>query len=383
VEWMERSSQMRVLVRDRWGEMLEEIGRTVVEREQTRTPPPGELLAATGESGLLGLSLPRELGGSGENALTWGMALEQIGYLCADSALPLIINHMRDIANLVWESGRGDLIERYALPIIQGRMGAGIAYTENTDAFHFNTIMRPKNGAFLLSGYKSYVTGGLISDVFLTYALDDDGDMQAVLVETDDPGVSVAAAEPMGMRTAGASSITFDSVYLPADRVLEATDGLAQAQRFLSFQRLWVTCAPLGRAQAILEDCVTRLSGSVRMGQRVAGLKNVEATLGRMYVEIETARAVLYNALQRVSDGQAELVFDPVVAAARYFACNQIRSVLEQALRILGGDFFYDSPHFGRYMSDFVGLGLVAGTQDIIEVNLGAGVVARNGRPVW
>jgi len=383
MEWVERRSQTRVLVSDRWGELLEEIGRTVVEREQTRTPPPKELLAAAGETGLLGLSLPIELGGAGVDALTWGMALEQIGYLCADSAFPLMINHMRDIANLVWESGREDLIERYALPIVQGRMGAGIAYTEDSDAFHFTTVMRRENGAYVLSGRKSYVTAGLISDVFLTYVLDDEGDMQAVLVEADDPGVSVAVAEPMGMRTAGASSVAFDSVRLPAHRVLEATDGLTHAQRFLSFQRLWVACAPLGRAQAILEDCVARLSGSVRMGQRVAGFKNVEAILGRMFVEIETSRAVVYNALQRVSDGRAELVFDPVVAAARYFACDQIRLVLEHALRILGGDFFYGSPHFGRYMSDFAGLGLVAGTQDIIEVNLGAGVVARNGKPTW
>src|SRR2546421_4968172 len=314
-----RRAEVSTLVRERWGELLTEVGRTVVEREETRTPPAEGLMRAVGETGLQGLSLPPEAGGEGADALTWGMVLEQMGYLCADSALPLIINHQGDIARLVCESGRVDLIQRYAVPIIQGRCGAGIAYTEDADAFSFATVLRRKDDGYVLSGHKTYVTGGLMSDVFLTYVLDDAGDMQACLVERNDLGVRVQAAEPMGMKTAGAASVTFNDVPLPADRVLEATDGLAHAQRFLSNQRLWITCAPLGRAQAILEECATRLSATVRYGEPVAHLKNVEAILGRMFVEVETARVMLYHALQRVSDGRDDPVFDPVVSAAKYF----------------------------------------------------------------
>jgi alkylation response protein AidB-like acyl-CoA dehydrogenase len=219
-----------------------------------------------------------------------------------------------------------------------------------------------------------------MSRVFLAYPLDDAGDMQACLVESDDPGVTVTPSKPVGMRTAGATSVSFDDVPLPADRVLEARDGLTHAQRFLSNQRLWVACAPLGRAQAVLEECVVHLTGTVRYGERVAELKSVEASLGRMYVAIESARAMLYHALGRVAGGRTEPVFDPVVSAAKYFAVEQIRFVLERAFNVLGGHGFYGTPHLGRYMRDFAGLALVAGTPDILEVNLGAGVVARSGR---
>lgn len=373
-------NEIAELVAERWGPLLAEIGKSVVERDEARQPPSPELMAAVGSTGLQAYALPRAIGGEEADMLRWGMVLEQIGYHCQDSPFPLIINHQCDIARLVCESGRSDLIDAYAIPIARGACGAAFAYTEDADAFSFQTRLRRKGEDFVLSGHKTYVTGGLISDVFLTYGLDESGDLQACLVQRDDPGVTVTAALPMGMRTAGASSVTFDDVRLPAWRILESSDGLTHAQRFLDNQRLWAACAPLGRAQAVLEECVAHLTTSVRYNEPVATLKNVEASLGRMYVALESARVMLYHALSRVSRGGAELIFDPVVSAAKYHAVEQIRFVLERALGLLGGHGFYGTQHLGRYMRDFSGLALIAGTQDIIEVNLGAGVVAHAGR---
>lgn len=375
-----RRAEIAELVHSRWGTLLDEISRTVAGRDEARQPPPPDLEKALAAAGLHRLSLPPEIGGEGFDVLTWGMVLEQIGYRCEDSALPMIINHAIDIARFVHESGRADLIERYAIPIGNRDIGAGIAYTEDADAWSFHTVLRRKGDDFVLSGSKSYVTAGVMSDVFLTYPLDETGDMVACLVERNDPGVTVTPAQPVGMRTAGAASLTFEDVLLPADRILEASDGLTHAQRFLSNQRLWITCAPLGRAQRILEDCAARLSTSIRYGEPVARLKNVESTLGRMYVAVESARAMLYHALSHVGSGRAEPVFDPILSAAKYFAAEQIRFVLESAFRVLGGHGFYGTPHLGRYMRDLSGLTLVAGTNDILEVNLGADVVARSGR---
>ncbi|MYW97937.1 acyl-CoA/acyl-ACP dehydrogenase [Amycolatopsis rubida] len=375
-----KRAEIADMVRSRWGTLLDKVGETVVERDEARLPPPADLMGALAAAGYHRLSLPPDIGGTGADVLTWGMVLEQVGYRCLDSALPMIVNHAIDIARFIHESGRPGLIEKYAEPIGRGAVCAGVAYTEDADAWSFRTVLRRKGGDFVLSGHKSYVTAGVMSDVFLVYPLDETGDMVACLVERSDPGVTVTPAEPVGMRTAGAASLTFQDVPLTAERILEPSDGLTHAQRFLSDQRLWITCAPLGRAQRVLEDCVAWLSGSVRYGEPVAGLKNVESTLGRMYVAIESSRAMLYHALSHVEAGRAEPVFDPTLSAAKCFAADQIRFVLESALRVMGGQGFYGTPHLGRFLRDFTGLPIVAGTNDILEVNLGAGVVARSGR---
>jgi alkylation response protein AidB-like acyl-CoA dehydrogenase len=379
VDLANRRRDVAELVRSRWGDLLTEVGNTVVERDHARVPPPADLLEAMGSTGLMALSLPEKLGGAGVDAVTWGMVLEQIGLLCADSGLPLIITHQIEVARVVGESGRTELIDRYAIPMTQSKCGAAFAYSENADAFSFRTVLHRKGDGYVLSGHKSYVTRGQISDVFLTYAADDAGDLRALLVERDDPGVTVTPAEPVGMRTAGAAAITFDDVFLPADRMLEASDGLSHAQRFLNKQRLWIPCAPVGRGQAVLADCVAHLKATQRFGGSIAELDNVKASLGRMYVAIESARAMVYQMLGHFAGGRAEALFDPVIAAAKCFVVGQVRLVLELAQNLLGGHGFYGTPHFGRYVRDYHGLSLAAGTQDVLEVNLGAGVVARAG----
>jgi alkylation response protein AidB-like acyl-CoA dehydrogenase len=90
-----------------------------------------------------------------------------------------------------------------------------------------------------------------------------------------------------------------------------------------------------------------------------------------MYIAVEAARAMLYRVADRPAD-QVDPVFDPPAAAAKHFIAEQVRYVVEQAIRVLGGQFYYGDPAFGACLRDFAGLVAVAGTQDLLEVNLGA-----------
>src|SRR5205807_7544610 len=184
--------------------------------------------------------------------------------------------------------------------------------------FAMRSTLRPHSGGYLLDGHKSYVSGGVLADVFLTYAVDGTGDMVAVLVHRDDPGVEVVPVESIGHRSTGPASVTFRGVPLPPDRLVQDSDGLTHAQLFLNDRRLLIACAPVGRAQAILERCVERVASTVRYGEPLAEMKNVQATLGRMYVAIEASRATMYRALRRMVDGYGDPLFDPVVSAAKY-----------------------------------------------------------------
>lgn len=375
---MERHGQVADMVRVRWGDLLAEMNRTAHQRDVAELPPPPETMRAAAEAGLPGLALPKELGGGGVDRLTWGMVLEQIGYLCTDTGFPHLLSINATIAQALYDTGRSALIERYVVPLAEGRYAAGIAYSEDADAFSFKTRLRKAGDVHLLSGAKQYITGGLLANALLTYALDDAGDMQACMVHSDDPGVKVTRADALGYRTTAAGTVTFDNVQITPDRMVTDQDGLTHAQRLLSDQRLWVVCAPLGRAQGILEECVARLDGTVRYGEKLAEFRNVQVSLGRMYVAIESARAMLYRALSHLDTGAADPVFDPIVSAAKCFVVDQVRLVVDLALRLQGGHGYYGHPDLGRYLRDYTGLAIAGGTQDILEANLGAIAVAHN-----
>ena len=374
----DRRSLVANLVRDRWGDMLAELNRTAHERDTAELPPPPEIMRQAGESGLQGLPLPKEVGGAGVDRLTWGMVLEQIGYLCGDTGFPHLISINATIAQLVYEAGRAALVNDYVIPIAAGNCTAGIAYSEDSDAFDFQTRLRAHGDAFLLSGRKHYITGGLLADVFLTYALDEYGDMRALMAHRADRGVVVSRADALGYRSTAAGTVTFTDVVVTPERMVVDTDGLTHAQRLLSDQRLWIVCAPLGRAQGILEECIARLERTHRYGERLAEFRNVQVSLGRMFIALEAARNMLYRALTHLDDGAAEPVFDPIVSAAKCFVVDQIRLVIDLALRLEGGYGYYGHPDLGRYLRDYTGLVIAGGTQDILEANLGALAVAHN-----
>src|SRR5262249_45953970 len=148
--------------------------------------------------GLLGLTLPTEVGGAGLDPVTWTLVMERVGYLCRDSGFPLIVGIRNVIAETLLESGRADLTERYVVPIVAGTLSAALAYSEDSDAFAQRTVLRERASGYLLSGHKDFMTGGDHAQVFLVYARSEGGDMVSCLVHREDPGVTVTRLHPVG-----------------------------------------------------------------------------------------------------------------------------------------------------------------------------------------
>ena len=322
--------------------------------------------------GLLGFSLPTSVGGWGLDQLTWILVLEEIGYRCRDTGFALIVGVRVAIADALIEVGRPDVIERYVRPLVAGKLGIALAYSEDADAFAMRTTLTQGTGGCRLSGRKDFLTGGQQARVFLTYARAESGDLTACLVHRDDPGVEVIPLYPVGTRTSGPAALVLRDVPVPEDRIVVDTDGFSHAQRLLNTRRLMVAAAPLGRARDLVERSAAHLRRTIRQDEPLAQRPNVQAALGRMIIAVESARALLYRAAERVAAGDSDPLFDPLVSAAKQAAVTAVRSVLEEALHVLGGHFYYGDPYFGTCLRDFAGLVAVAGTQELLEINLGA-----------
>ncbi|GHE38234.1 acyl-CoA dehydrogenase FadE13 [Streptosporangium violaceochromogenes] len=366
-----RREQAAESVRAQWGELLQEIGTSAADRYSTGAAPPRELFAAAGAAGLHGLFLPAALGGRDADAVTWGAALEEIGYLCEDPAFPLLLSIHTSIAFLVAETGVPRLVHSYALPMARGQCVPALAFSEGTDLFSMRTRATASGSGFKLSGHKEFITGGMIADVFLTYASTERGDLVACLVEAADKGVEVTATDGFGLRTAGPAQLTLTDVSVPAERVVALTDGLSNAQTFLNSRRLSIASYVPGQMRMLLERTVTQLHKRVRYGQSLMNLPNVQAAVGRMYVALETSRAMAHRAQEHLDRGAAHPVFDPVISAAKHQVTEQALALADEAFRVLGGHAYYGDPRYGMYLRDHFGLIAGAGTQDLLEINLG------------
>jgi alkylation response protein AidB-like acyl-CoA dehydrogenase len=130
---------------------------------------------ACGASGLLGLSVPREHGGLGLDALSTAVAIEALGYACDDMGLVFsAAAQLLSVSMAIAAHGTAEQKERVLAPLSRGEAFAGHAMTEEragSDAFAIATTATRDGDHFVVSGTKSFVTNGTLAEAYLVYAV--------------------------------------------------------------------------------------------------------------------------------------------------------------------------------------------------------------------
>ncbi|WP_170155319.1 acyl-CoA dehydrogenase family protein [Lentzea atacamensis] len=364
-------------VQQRWGELLDEVGAGAAERYAAGEAFPRKYLIQAAQKSLHGLALPREIGGEGMGSNVWGRVLEEMTFRCDESAFSLVVSMTTSIAFTLYQSGDARLIDNYVRPFMSGELAATLAFTEDADFWSWGTTLTRDGDGGVLSGRKSYVTGGLISDVFLTYAAAEPGRLAACLVHRDDPGVRLIPAEGMGFQSAGMAVLEFIDVELGPERILTWTDGLDHSQLYLNERRSMQASWTVGRMRGLVARCAASLRTTTRQGQPVLDYANVAGALGRMHMLTDVAQTMTHDVLDRQARGETDLVYDAKISAAKHFSAEQAMNLAHQALRALGGHAYYGDEYYGRYVRDCAGLIPAGGTQDSLEITIGA-LVAKN-----
>ena len=360
------------------GDLLRRVSEDAPALDLSGTPLPREVMVEAARRGLLSASLPRSVGGLGMSLQAWGRALERIGYLCDDASFALNISLFQAVANAILDGGDAGLIERYVVPVCTARRLLAFAYTEEMDAFSMQSSLRPRGGDYVVSGTKVMVTAGAVADSYMTYVRNEStGDMAVVMIDRDDRGVQVQPIETMGLRSNGLASLHLDSVHVSRERVIRLENGLDHVQDFLNPRRGILCCAPIGRMQRILDECVKMLSQTVRQGAPLTSMQVIQARLGRMQMKVHSARALIDAALSEMHEFSD--LFVEMISTAKHEITESAIAVALESIRLTGARGYAHANHFERYLRDLCGLISGAGSQDVLELNLGAIAAARLG----
>ena len=167
---------------------FEKIAAGAVDRERNRTLPFDEIRLLK-EAGFGSLRVPKEYDGIGA---TLRQAFDLlIGLAAADSNLPQALRvHFNVIEDLILN--KDELVKARWLKAIAGGALVGVAVTElGVGAVdRYRTAVKSGTSGLRLNGTKYYTTGTLYAD-HLIVAADQDGKRISVLVDTDQPGVTV------------------------------------------------------------------------------------------------------------------------------------------------------------------------------------------------
>jgi SfnB family sulfur acquisition oxidoreductase len=309
--------------------------------ERDRAPAgtvPWNALALLDGSGLLAITLPRDVGGldAGPELL-----VEVVRRLAAaDPAIAQVPQAHFLLLDVLAVWGDDALRARLGGDVAGGaRIGNALAERGGLHAQDLRTrLARGSDGTLRLDGTKHYCTGALSARWIGVSALDGDGRLKLVFVEREQQGVGVETDwDVIGQRATVSGTVTFDDVVVEDALVLDYARAYevpqqlgARAQLVHAAIEAGIARAALDDARAYLQDRARPSSEAVRAGaERASDDPHVLHRYGRAAVEVRAAEALLGDAARELeaiglvpADAQAAARGSLAVAAAKAFASD-------------------------------------------------------------
>jgi len=327
--------------------------------------------ARSAELGLYRLAQPLELGGGGLGPLGRVALYEEI----ARSQCVLhdcILGGDGGLLRLATGSQR----ERFLLPVLRGELTAALAFTDAREGPR--TTATRRGDAFVLSGVKSFVTGGPHADLLVTIAkvTDNPGGQTGTAifpVRRDAPGVRLAR----DIRTLdGAPHGEFELAHVEvpaADVIGEIGEGVPRALESITALRLRAAATACGAARWTLDYALAQARRPHRSGRPLGEREQVQAMLGQSAMDLFAARAALYAAARAAeSGGEAETE----VAMAKAVATEAVAHIVDRAMQLSGGAAVVEGHPLARLYRRIRSWRIAEGTTEILRLTVARHLLA-------
>jgi alkylation response protein AidB-like acyl-CoA dehydrogenase len=325
--------------------------------------------------GFYRLAQPAELGGGGLSPVALTALHEEIARSqCALGGLVL--------------GGDGGLLrmaagaqrERFLLPVLRGELTAALAFTDAREGPRTTAVRR--GDLFVVSGVKSFVTGGPQADLLLTVAkvIDNAGAKTGTavfVVKREAPGVTLASE----IRTLDGGlhgEFELKNVEVSAaDLIGEIGQGLPKALESITALRLRAAAAACGTARWTLDYALEQARRPHRTGAPLGEREQVQAMLGESAMDLFAARGALYAAAGAAEAGDAETE----VAMAKAIATEAVARILDRAMQLSGGAAVVEGHPLARLYRRIRAWRIAEGTTEILRLTVARRLLAADPTP--
>ncbi len=303
---------------------------------------PKENLEHMAELGFLGMLIPEEYGGVGLDTVTYSLALQEIAYGCAATAVVMAV-HNSNVSEPIYKFGSEKIKKKYLPKLTSGEIIGSFALTEpnagSDPASQTTTAVRDGN-YYIINGTKRFITTGLNSGLTIVTAVTDKTKrhrgISAFLVEKGTPGFSVGRIEDkMGLRASDTVELIFEDVKVPAENLLgKEGEGFIIAMTALDGGRIGIASQSIGVARACFDAAVQYAHEREQFGRPIAEFQGIRWMIADMATEIEAARLLTFNAASKKDRGEK---CTKEASMAKLFASEMVNRVAYKALQIHGG----------------------------------------------
>ena len=273
----------------------------VAEKYDRHAGFPEDIVKGMARLGLMGLTVPKEYGGTFTDTLSYVLAVEEVSRVCGGFGLLLAAHNSLGNAHINM-FGSEEQKKKYLPPIAGGREMSAWGLTEpgaGSDAGGTATTAVLQGDKYILNGSKLFITSGNVASTFVIMASTDKSKgtrgISAFIVERKTPGFRVGELEDkLGVRASSTAELFFDNAPVPRENLMgREGEGFKQALANLDGGRISIAAFSLGMAQGILDDCLRFFREPE--GARLARSQAAQFQLARLATETEAARLLVYR----------------------------------------------------------------------------------------
>ena len=344
----------------------------VIERDENQTFP-AEQIKELGELGFLGMMVDPKYGGSGMDAVSYVLAMEEISKVDASCSVVMSVNNSLVCWGLE-TFGTEEQKEKYLKPLATGEIIGAFCLSEpeaGSDATSQQTTAIDKGNHYLLNGTKNWITNGSSASVYLVIAQTDvekgHRGINAFIVEKGMDGFVVGQKEnKLGIRGSDTHSLMFTDVKVPKENRIGADGfGFTFAMKTLSGGRIGIASQALGIASGAYELALQYSKERKAFGKEISKHQAIAFKLADMATEIEAARLLCLKAAWLKDNGKN---YDKIGAMAKVFASETAMKTTVEAVQVHGGYGFVKEYHVERLMRDAKITQIYEGTSEIQRI---------------
>ncbi|MCP3986604.1 MAG: acyl-CoA dehydrogenase [bacterium] len=333
------------------------------------------------EMGLIGMCLPEEYGGGGQDLLTAILCIEQlarISPLCAASVFESNVGPVRVVDLFGNEAQK----QRYLPSVCRGEMQISIGMTEaeaGSALTDLRTQATPVDGGWRIDGRKVFCTGGGHSEAYMVYCRFGTQrgakGIGAVMVEKETPGLSFGKQEQfMGLRGFPSAELILDGCVVPEDNVIVPAGGFGSLMQCFDIERCGNATMALGISQGALEVAVEYALERETFGKPIAERQAIQMLLADMATRVDAARLLVHRAAIGAQSGIPSV---KETSMAKVFANETAKAVTDMAMEVMGAYGYSNEFPIERMLRDSRGWPLAGGTLQIQKIIIASTVLGR------
>ena len=345
--------------------------------EQETIPEP--TVRALAEHGLLGITIPKEYGGSGLSSTGYARVFGEVSRL--DPSLAVLIGvHCGLGSKAIVLFGSPEQKDRYLPMLARGETLAAYALTEpdiGSDAQNIKTSARLSDDGthWILNGHKQWIGNGHRAGVIATFAqtpTERHGEHvqrpTAFIIRPDMRGFRVASTvRKLGIRGSTQAELRYEDMQVPADHVLGTVGkGFAVAVHVLNGGRLTLAAGCTAGTKALLNDMAAFSANRIQFGKPIVEFEITQRKLARVASDVYASDAMLGELANLASSAESDWALE--AACCKVFASEMLWRAADEMVQVAGGRGFVKPYPYERLLRDSRINRIFEGTNEILRL---------------